>query len=172
MTTLEDVGWWVQQQLYKKDLIKKDRVGGIIVPGVLYSAQSELTSSPDAREPNWWANRNDYILRRGDFLSYDLGINYLEYFATIYKRVAYITRKGETGVPESIQHAFDRALGARSIIRKQLKVGKTAGQTFQDIISAMEDAGYIHTPFIDIRAEDVKIAQKALANTDRSGFSP
>ena len=66
---------------------------------------------------------------------------------------------------------FDCALRAHTIIQKQLKVGKTAGQTFSDIFSAMENANYIHTPFIDIREEDYKIAQKALSDTDRSGFS-
>ena len=167
VTTLGDVGWWVQQLLYEKDLLIIDRAG-IIVPRILYSAKSEPISPPDAR---WWINHNEYVLQRGDFLTYDLRINYLDYFGTVYKRNAYIMREGETSVPESIQYAFDKALEAREIIRKNIKVGRTAGETFEFIVSALEDAGYIHTPFTDIGTEDYKLIQKALSNTDRSGFS-
>lgn len=168
VTTLEDVGWWVQQQLYEKDLIRKDRGGGIIIPRILYSVKSEPIAPPDAR---WWIHHKNYVLQRGDFLTYDLGIKYLDYFATVYKRHAYILREGETSVPESIQYAFDKALEARKIIRKNIKVSRTSGETFEIIVSALEDAGYIHTPFTDIGTEDYKIIQKVLSNTDRSGFS-
>ncbi len=34
----------------------------------------------------------------------------------------------------------------------------------------MEEAGYIYTPFQDIGTEDYKTLQKALANTDKSGY--
>jgi hypothetical protein len=47
----------------------------------------------------------------------------------------------------------------------------TAGQSLDAMVKAMEDAGYIYTPFIDIGAEDDKIVQRALKDTDKSGFS-
>ena len=46
----------------------------------------------------------------------------------------------------------------------------TAGECLKAIVSAMKVAGYIHTPFTDVGTEDYKILQKALANTDKSGF--
>ncbi len=168
VTTLGDVGWWVQQRLYEKNLIRKDRGDGILLPRVLYSAKSEPIDPPDAR---WWIHHNDYVLQRGDFFTYDLGLKYLDYFATVFKRNAYIMREGETSVPRSIQYAFDKGLEAREIIRKNIKVGRTGGETFEIVVSAMEEAGYIHTPFTDVGTEDYKLIQKSLANTDRSGFS-
>ena len=159
VTTLGDVGWWIQEQYYKRHLSRGYRPN-VGTPGVLYSAKSE---SP--------VHHQDYVIQRGDFLSFDTGVRYLDYFSTDYKRNAYVLREGETSVPKSIQHAFDRAIAAREIIRKQVKVGRTAGETLKAIVSAMEDAGYIYTPFTDIGSEDYKLVQKALANTDRSGFS-
>ena len=41
----------------------------------------------------------------------------------------------------------------------------------KDIISALEGAGYIYTPFTDRYPEDYENLQRALANTDKSGFS-
>ena len=160
VTTREDVGWWVREEYHKRGLARMSstRVG---MPGVLYSAVSDQS---ETRSPQ-------YALQRGDFLSWDSGVRYLDYFSTDYKRTAYIMREGETSVPESIQLVFDRAMEARKIIRKQIKVGKTAGQTLKDIVSALEDAGYIYTPFSDRSPEDYESVQKALANTDKSSFS-
>lgn len=160
VTTLGEVGWWIREQYYKRGLTKgyEPRVG---TPGVLYSATSKTRVRAD----------DDYVIQRGDFLSFDTGVRYLDYFVTDYKRNAYVMREGETSVPESLQHAFDRAIAARTIIRKQIKVGQTAGETLKAIVSALEEAGYIYTPFIDIGSEDYKLVQKALANTEKSGFS-
>ena len=38
-------------------------------------------------------------------------------------------------------------------------------------MAALQEAEYIYTPFSDIGTEDYKLIQKALANTDKSGFS-
>ena len=87
------------------------------------------------------------------------------------KTHAYILREGETSVPESIQYAFDQAIKGQWIMRDHMRVGMTAGESLAAMIKAMEDAGYIYTPFTDIGTEDYKMVQKALANTDKSGFS-
>ena len=54
-------------------------------------------------------------------------------------------------VPESLQYAYDQALKARGIMRKNIKVGRTAGETLDILIKAVEDAGYIYAPFDDSR---------------------
>ncbi len=46
----------------------------------------------------------------------------------------------------------------------------TAGESLKAIVSAMEDADYIFTPFTDVSANDYKEVQVALTNTDKSGF--
>jgi len=166
-TTLGEIGWWLQEQYHQRDLTN-GYSAGVSIPRILYSAKSKPIDPPDVR---WWIHHDDYVIQRGDFLTFDTGLRYLDYFATDYKRNAYILREGETDVPESIQHAFDRALAAQKIIRNNVKIGRTAGQTLKAIVSALEKADYIYTPFIDIGTEDYKMIQKALANTDKSGFS-
>lgn len=160
VTTLGDVGRWIREQYYKRHLTSGYEPG-YGSPGVLYSAGEKTRVRRD----------DDYVIRRGDFLSFDTGVRYLDYFVTDYKRNAYVLREGETSVPKNLQHAFDRAIAAREIIRKQIKVGQTAGDTLKKIVRALEDAGYIYTPFTDIGSEDYKLVQKALANTEQSGFS-
>ena len=160
-TTLGEVGSWVREQFHQRGLLRGPD-SGAGSPGVLYSA-SELTSGRFGGD--------NYVIQRGDFLSYDTGVRYLDYFSTDYKRNAYILRKGETAAPASIQHAFDRAVGAREVIRGQIRVGRTAGETLAAIVEALEAADYIYTPFTDIGEDDYMLVQKALINTDKSGFS-
>ena len=166
VTTLEDVGWWVREQFFKRGLISGYSTG-VDIPRVLYSAQSERIDPPDVR---WWIHHTDYVLQRGDFFTFKVGVRYLDYFSTDFKRNAYIMREGETNVPRSIQHAFDKALEAREIIRKNIKVGGTAGETLAVIVSSLENADYIRVPFNDISTDGYVEIQKALADTDKSGF--
>ncbi len=160
VTTRQDVGWWVKEEFFKRGLTRGFGTE-INIPGVLYSAVSDLseTGSPD------------YVIQRGDFLQFDNMVRYLDYFWTDFKRNAYIMREGEANIPKGIQHAFNRALEARKIIREHIKVDKTAGETLRDVVSALEESDYIYSPSNDIGSEDYKIIQKVLANTDKSGFS-
>ena len=160
VTTLEDVGWWVREQFFKRSHVEA-RYNATSMPGVIYSAVSDDSETNSAQ----------YVLQRGDFLSFDIGLRYMDYFETDYKRNAYIMREAETRVPASLQRAFDRAIAARSIIRKQIKVGNTAGQTLQDIIGAMIAANYIYTPYTDESPQNYMNVQEKLANTDKSSFS-
>ncbi len=167
VTTLGDVGWWVREEMYRRGLDPGTSLG-VPIPRILYSAASEPIDPPDVR---WWIHHDDYVIQRGDFMTYDIGVNYLDYLVTDYKRNAYVLREGETGVPESLQHAFDQAMRAREIIAANIRVGRTARQTLDSIVQSLEETGYIYTPFIDIGTEDYKMVQQALADTDRSGFS-
>ena len=167
VTTLGDVGWWVQEEMLKLGLIKKYSME-VSIPRILFSAKSEPIAPPDVR---WWIHYPEYVIQRGDFGTFDIGARYLRTFQTDYKRNFYVMREGETTVPPSIQHAYDRAIAAREVIRQNIKVGKTAAQTLKTIVSGLEKAGYIYTPFINLGTEDYKMIQKVLAKTDKSGFS-
>ena len=79
-------------------------------------------------------------------------------------------REGETRVPESIQYAYDKALKAHEIIRKNIKVGRIAGETLEVIASVLEDADYKRVPLIDIGTVGYELIQKYLADTDKSEF--
>ncbi len=167
VTTLEDVGWWVKEQFHMRDLTNGYSTGAGI-PRILYSEVSEPIDPPDVR---WWIHHPGYVLQRGDFMTFDNGVRYLDYFSTDYKRNAYIVREGETTVPESIQYAYDTAMAAQAIIRRNVRVGRIAGETLKAIVADVEREGYIYTPFIDIGTEDYTMIQRVLANTDKPGIS-
>ena len=168
VTTLGDVGRWATEQYYKRGLIGYSN--GPSGPVVYYSAKSKPIAPYNVRS---WIGHPGYVIQRGDFIA--LGGNLDHIYMDIMTETnmhAYIMREGETSVPKSLQHAFDRGLKALNIYRKNIKIGRTAGETLKVVVSALEDAGYIYTPYLtDIGTEDYKLVQKALSNTDKSGFS-
>ncbi len=173
VTTLGDIGWWVKEELHKRNLTNGYSTEAE-TPIVLYSAVSDQpeTRGLPANDGSFSSsNSPQYVLQRGDFLQFDNGLRYLDYFGTDYKRNAYIMREGETKIPDSIQHAFDRAIAARNIIREHIKIGKTGGQILQDLIVALEAADYIYTPFTDESPDNYMNVQEKLANTEKSSFS-
>ncbi len=139
---------------------------GDVGASVLYSAVSDrsVTGSPH------------YVLQRGDlFYCGAGGSDWMDFdfssFSVDTKTYAYILREGETSVPESLQYAYDQAIAGQWIMRPHMKVGMTARESLDAMVKAMEDAGYIYTPFTDDGNEDDKLIREALANTDKSGFS-
>ncbi len=127
-------------------------------------------STPDVR---WFIHNPDYVLQRGDLFvggGGGPGGNYMG-FGVDTKIHAYILREGETKVPDFLQEVYDLAIAGQWIMRDGMKVGMTSGESLEAMVKLMEEAGYIYTPFIDDGIEDYKIIQKALANTDKPGFS-
>ena len=168
VTTLGDLGRWANEQSYEHGLIGYSSGPGI--PSVTYSASSESTAPPSVRG---WIQDPGYVIQRGDFIEFGGNLEHIYMnFMTETKMHAYVLGEGEADVPESLRRAFDRALEARRIYRKNVKSGRTAGETLETIVAALEAAAYIHTPYLtDIGTEDYKSVQNALANTDKSGFS-
>jgi len=157
LTKREDIDWWAQEQLMTLGL-ECFTYGGVMV-GILHS---EVSKHSETRKPG-------YIIQRGDLISWDLGIKYLN-FGTDYKRHAYILREGETAVPAGVQHAWDRGMKAREVIRKTIKVGFTAGETLKALVSALEKAGYVYTLFTDIGPKDRELIN-SLGDSEKSGIS-
>ena len=166
VTTLGDAGWWVQEQLGKRGLLT-DYSTDIRFPRILYSAKSSPVEEPNVR---WWIHYPEYVIQRGDFMTFLIRVRYLNAFSTDFKRNLYVMGEGETSVPDSIQHAFDRAVNARVIIRKTIAVGKTAGETLQAVTAALENEGYIHTPFTNDVRTDYDLVKEVITG-DESGFS-
>jgi Xaa-Pro aminopeptidase len=156
VTTRDELGWWANDQLLAQGI--EPSYFGVGMPGISYSEASERSQT---RKP-------DYIFQRGDLISWDWGIKYLN-FGTDYKRKAYILKEGETSIPPSIQKAWDRGLKAREVIRKAFKPGHTAGETLRIVVRALEEAGFVYTPFVDT-PKDREIVQ-SLGDADESGFS-
>jgi len=157
VTTLEEIGWWAQDQLLKHGL--PISYLGCEGPGVIWSAGS----SPEELD------RPDYIIQRGDMLLWDWGIKYLN-FGTDYKRYAYVLREGETSVPPGIQKAWETVMKARQIIKRTIKVGLTAGEALQAMVRALEKEGFIYTPFTDIGPKDREIVN-SLGDSEKPGIS-
>jgi Xaa-Pro aminopeptidase len=167
ITTLGDVGQWMVEE-QRRQGIGYGIDTYVPLPRILYSAVSTTDAAPDVR---WVIHEDDYVIQRGDFMTYDISVRYLEYFTTDFKRNAYVFREGEKAIPDSIQKAFDRAIDAHSIMRPHIIAGRTAKQTLDALVAALEKENYVYTPFIDIGTEDYRNVQTALASTDEPGFS-
>lgn len=155
-TTKEEIGWWAQDQLLALG-IEPDYYGAE-TPGIQHSEVSDRSET----------RRRDYAFQPGDLISWDWGIQYLN-FGTDFKRKAYILKEGETSLPPSIQKAWDRGIKVREILRKNFASGHTASETLNIIVKAIEEAGFIYTPFTDTD-RDREIVQ-SLGAEERSGFS-
>jgi len=129
---------------------------------VVYSTVSSMSKT----------RSRDYILQRGDlfFSGANAGGSSMG-FDIDTKTYAYILREGETEAPQFLQEVYDLAIAGQHIMRSHMKVGMTGGESLAAMVKAMEDAGYIYTPFTDDSEKDYKMVQRVLARTDKPGFS-
>lgn len=116
VTTLADVAWWMWDQLLANGLASSFDMPSVYVTG------------PSGIE----ATSNDRIIQRGDLLMIDWGVGYLNLYTDM-KRIAYVLKEGETGVPAGIQNAFVRALRVRDLIKQTIKAGRTAQENYDAI---------------------------------------
>jgi Xaa-Pro aminopeptidase len=126
VTTLEDVAWWMQEQLFVRGLESSFGLPSVYIIG------------PEGIE----AMSTDRIIHRGDLLTIDWGVGLMN-LRTDMKRIAYVLEEGETTVPPGIQNAFEQALKAREIIRDNISVGRSGGATLELLNSKLEEAGFI-----------------------------
>jgi Xaa-Pro aminopeptidase len=125
VTTLEDVSWWMMDQLQQRGL------------GSSFEMPSVYITGPRGIE----ATSNERIIQRGDLLMIDWGVGYLNTWTDV-KRIAYVLKAGETTVPAGLQAAFDNAVKVRDIIRRTIKPGPTAGQMIEQLGGEITKAGY------------------------------
>ena len=125
VTTLEDVAWWMKEQLFKHNLESSFGMPSVYVTG----PRGILATS------------SDRIISRGDVLTIDWGVGLMNMYTDM-KRMAYVLREGETAVPLGIQNAFEQAVHVRDIIKKTIKPGKTAKETETAVYAALTAAGF------------------------------
>lgn len=125
VTTLEDVSWWMMDQLQQRAL------------GSSFEMPSVYITGPKGIE----ATSNDRIIQPGDLLMIDWGVGYLNTWTDV-KRIAYVLKAGETAAPKGLQAAFDNAVKVRDIIRRTIKPGPTAGQMIERLSTEITAAGY------------------------------
>ena len=138
---------------------------------IYYSAESQPIREPRATS---WINHPQYVFQPGDLFAWNSDGEFLDYgfasFGVDTKVHAYILREGETDVPASLQKAWDYGKQAQGIIRRNVRVGMTAGEALQQIVAALEEAGYIYTPFPDDPAADYRMIQEYLKGSSKPGF--
>jgi len=137
ITTLEDVAWWMKEQLFKNNLQSSFGMPSIYVTG------------PNGIE----ATSTDRIIQRGDILMLDWGVGLMNMYTDM-KRMAYVLKDGEREVPKSIQHAFDQAVKVRNIVSSTIKAGITAQQNMDNVYKALKDGDYSRIEFNKPAADD------------------
>jgi Xaa-Pro aminopeptidase len=136
-TTLEDVAWWMQDQLLARGLGSE-----FDMPSVYVTGPEGIAATSTAR-----------IIQPGDVLMIDWGVQLMN-FGTDVKRVAYVLNAGETTPPASIQRAFDNAIGVRDVLKRAVKPGVRADETMRNMDAALRAAGYGVIPFNRPNADD------------------
>lgn len=158
VTTLEDVAWWMQEQLFEHGF------------GSSFGMPSVYVTGPEGVE----AVSTDRIIRRGDLLMIDWGVC-LMHLCTDMKRIAYVLREGEADAPEGIRNAFEQAVMARAVIRDTIRPGRTAAETEEAIYAALEAEGFRRMTAFNEPSEgpqtDVIIGCHSVGNTGH-GIGP
>lgn len=137
VTTLEDVAWWMKEQLFKNNLQSSFGMPSIYVTG------------PNGIE----ATSTNRIIQRGDILMLDWGVGFMNMYTDM-KRMAYVLKEGEKEVPKSIQHAFDQAVKVRQIVTNTIKAGITAKQNEDNVYKALQEAGFMKIEFNKPKEDD------------------
>lgn len=125
VTTLEDVAWWMKEELHRHNLGSSFGMPSVYVTGIR----------------GIMATSTDRIIQRGDVLTIDWGVGLMNMYTDM-KRMAYVLDEGESDVPESIQNAFDQGVKVRDIIKKTIKPGVTAKQAEEAVYKALTEAGF------------------------------
>ena len=124
-TALEDVSWWIQDELERRRLVASFGLPNVYITG------------PGGIE----AGSNKRIIRGGDLLMIDWGAGLMGYYPDM-KRIAYVLKEGEKEVPAGIRAAFEKAAAARDVVRKAIKPGRTGKETLAFINKSLEEAGF------------------------------
>ena len=151
ITTLEDVAWWILEELLRRGLESSFDMPSIYITG------------PDGIE----AISNERIIQRGDLLMIDWGVGLMNFYTDM-KRIAFVLQEGETEAPPGIQNAFDQGLKVREVVRGNIKTGLTAAETQKIINEKLEEAGFavmkeFNKP-TDTKKTDVIIACHSVGN--------
>ena len=138
------------EEAYKNDFAK-------IVPGV--TKRSDLSTGYEGglsfRKRYGEGTRGDNIVRRGDFFiidhgaegGYDLeGVRDMWKYGNFYEmkiEYGYVLREGETEPPAEIRKLWSEGMKIRKVLDENIKVGRTAAETFDIIIRKLDEVGII-----------------------------
>jgi hypothetical protein len=128
-----------------------DRQFKSIVPGK--TRFGDLEGRRSVVDKNGNRGGRDHILQRGDLICLAGGNQsgghvdpewpYGNFYEISFE-YGYILREGETEPPPKIKRAWADVLKVRKILEDNIKVGRTAGETFELLKRKIEEAGYIY----------------------------
>ena len=110
-----------------------------IVPGV--TTLSDIGGGSVLSEVGDAIRADDYVIQRGDYVFQggDLSLGW--------QKSAYVLRDGETDLPWYIRKFWEDDKKVREILRKNIKVGLTAGETCDLLARKLEEAGFVYTEY-------------------------
>ncbi len=113
-----------------------------IEPGV--TRLEELDGNVFVRDPDGNEdNNNEYVLQRGDLITILNGAGEGWFVADLGGN-GYLLREDETELPPRVQRIWDHAMQVREILRANIRVGPTAGETLALLAEKIEEAGFLY----------------------------
>lgn len=88
-------------------------------------------------------NNNDYVLQPGDIVTILNGTGEGIFVADLGGN-GYVLREGETELPPQVRRIWEQAMDVREILRANIRIGPTAGETLKLLIEKLEEAGYLY----------------------------
>ena len=125
VTSLEDVAWWMNEQLLQRGLDSSFGMPSVYITG------------PEGIE----AVSTDRIIQRGDLLMIDWGVGLMNLYTDM-KRIAYVLKDGESAAPAGIRNAFQQGLKVRQVVRRSIWPGRTAQANYDAIHEALRQSGF------------------------------
>ena len=162
ITTREEIGWSTSDKLAMKGFPPSFEAESLFLPYMPRIVHSEFSNNIEI-------NNIDYRFQPGDFLSWDMGVGYLN-FGTDFKRAAYVLKNDEKNEPIGLKRAWLKGVNAREIIRDNFKIGYDAGESLKNIVNALEKEGFIYTPSMD-RGTQYRDLMNNLGDSDKIGFT-
>jgi Xaa-Pro aminopeptidase len=148
-TTLQDVNWWLEEQVHALGLKRGWYFGAFI-------------SLPDGTE----INELDRVIQPGDVIQIDWSTGRNNFFTDM-KRFAYVLKENETEVPPGIQNAFDESRKVRDLIQKNVRSGRTGREQLDNLKRLVVKAGYVYTEVEyarEVKGIEVNIGMHATGN--------
>ncbi len=126
VTTTDELNWWIRQRYIELGLPTSDH------PTI--TVQRSRLERPKYEEGDEHfridippRNGYDTVIRRGDILACDTGINYLG-LGTDTQQVAYVLKEGETDAPPGLRQAIANSVRLQDIFAAEFRDGRIANE--------------------------------------------
>jgi Xaa-Pro aminopeptidase len=125
VTTTDDVCWWIRQRITDMGL------------ETWFHPSVSIRRSPADQKKY---GPDDRVIRRGDLLHCDVGIDYLG-LKTDQQHNAYVLRIGETDAPEGLKALLKKGNRVQKILMDEMKGGRTGNEILRAALRKAKDEG-------------------------------